>query len=218
MKHIVIGIPCVDKPHMLFMQSMLRVFYEHGKVRLPTAIITASSSIICNARDNIIKGMLDIERAGTEVSHLFMIDSDMIVPPYVLLKLLSHQKDIVACTYVRRSSPFDVLGKTLSHEREEYHNGLIEMSAVPTGCLLINRRVLSHFKPPYWRLHHDEEHGITRGEDYFFCERVRELGYKIHLDVDLSKEIGHVSEKVLYPEQDGWSGSIDNQTPGLSAA
>lgn len=219
MKHILIGIPCIDKPHMLTAQCLARMFYELGKARVATAIVSGNSSIISNARENIMLAMEEMEAKGIEFEYLFQIDSDMTFPPYVLGKLLSHQKDIVGCTYVRRSEPFDVLGRTINPVApKNYDTGLIEMQALPTGILLVKRDVFRKFPKPIWRIVADESIGRSHGEDYYFCAKARELGYKIWLDVDLSKEIGHVSEKVLFPEKDGWSGSLPTNTPVSSAA
>jgi hypothetical protein len=35
------------------------------------------------------------------------------------------------------------------------------------------------------------------GEDYAFCKKVRERGCKIWVDLDLSREIGHIGSKTF---------------------
>jgi hypothetical protein len=35
------------------------------------------------------------------------------------------------------------------------------------------------------------------GEDYYFCEQVRAAGFEIWCDGDLSRDIGHIGQKVF---------------------
>ena len=55
---------------------------------------------------------------------------------------------------------------------------LVEADAMATGCLLIKRDVLEAVGYPWFRNH---EHSAG-GEDFFFCERARALGFPIYAD------------------------------------
>lgn len=207
---IAICMPCVGVgPHMDTARCVAMMFAHLGAGKLPLAIVTSASSIITNARDNCMGEIERMEAEGEVFDWLFWIDSDMVFPPETLLRLMSHGKAIIGCTYCRRTPPYDIHGKTLERKPRDIskEEGPIEVLGLPTGMLLVHRSVFTKFKKPYWRLHHSEETGMTYGEDYVFCAMAKAAGYKIWLDAQLSKEIGHIAEKTLFPEQDGWAPS-----------
>jgi hypothetical protein len=211
-KYIAVCIPCIDKPHMVFSKALASVFYMLGVNRIPAITIHHSGSAIHKTRNALIDLVTQIEQdKKIEIEWVMMLDSDMDFPPDVVTRLLMHNKDIVGCTYVRRSAPFDCLGKMLSGKPEDVKGKkLVEMAGLPTGCLLVKRSVFKQIKRPYFFFPWTEETELganddqSYGEDYAFCAKARAAGFKIWLDVELSKQIGHVSEKTLYPERDSW--------------
>lgn len=207
--HVAICIPVMDKPHMIFSQSLAQMMYQCGRFGTPTALIHQGGSLITRARNQILEQVEKFEAEGSNIEWLFWLDSDMVFPQYTLHALMQHQRDIVGCTYVRRSPPFDVHGKTLEGKpRDVTNEKLVELSALPTGCLLVRREVFRSLKKPYFRTLFREETpekpALEYGEDYVFCSMARTAGYRIWLDAHLSKEIGHIAEKPLFPEQDSW--------------
>src|SRR5215471_6859892 len=135
--HVAICIPCLDKPYMEFTMSLSAMFWHLGKHSVPTVTCLGQSSIITHARDNILDAVEDLERKNVKIEWCFFLDSDMIFPNDVLFHLLSHQKDIVGCTYVRRTPPYDVHGRTLEGKMTVVDTGVMEVAALPTGCLLV---------------------------------------------------------------------------------
>ncbi len=55
---------------------------------------------------------------------------------------------------------------------------LIESDGVGAGCLLIHRRVFDAIEKPYFKCNPN----TFIGEDFYFCRKVREAGFKIYLD------------------------------------
>lgn len=207
--HVAICIPCMDKPHIHFSQSLATMLYQCGKMGTPLALIHQGGSLITRARNQCIEQIENFEKQGTRFDYIFFLDSDMVFPAYTLHALMQHQKDIIGCTYVRRSAPFDVHGKTLENRPISTEGQtLIEMSGMPTGCLLIKREVFHKLKRPFFRMAVREETperpAVEFGEDYVFCAMAREQGFSIWLEVELSKKVGHIAERVLYPEEDSW--------------
>lgn len=210
-EYIAVIVPCLDKPHMLFTHSLTSMFYFCGKLSIPAFFIFQSGSAIQKVR-NLAMAYLEKEvEPKFKISHTLWLDSDVVFPKYLLPALLRHDKDIVGCSYVRRTKPFDVLGKTLENKPKEVGEELlVEMSGLPTGCLLVKRDVYRKLKKPYFRMIAREESSIGAndefewGEDYYFCSAARTAGYQVWLDVQLTKLVGHVSERPLYPEEDSW--------------
>lgn len=58
-------------------------------------------------------------------------------------------------------------------------DGLQEVDAVGTGCLLVSRRVLERVKAPFVR-QWDEDGFDTRGLDFFFSEKAKMEGFKLY--------------------------------------
>lgn len=211
--YIVVIVPVVDKPHYLFMHTLTSMFYFCGRLQLPILLVTQMGSAIPKVR-NLAMNYVETEveqKLKIKVDWILHLDSDMVIPEYLLPALLRHNKDIVGCTYVRRTKPFDCLGKTLENKMTQTGDEILhEMAGLPTGCLLVRREVFSKLKKPYFRMPWREESEIGAndqfewGEDYTFCASARAAGYKIWLDVQLSKLVGHMSERPLYPEKDDW--------------
>ena len=76
------------------------------------------------------------------------------------------------------------------HKNKE---GLQEVDAVGTGCLVLSRKVVEAVKAPFVRKWNEEGMAIT-GLDFYFCEKAKELGFKIYCHYDYLanhfKEIG----------------------------
>jgi len=122
---------------------------------------------------------------ASDCDYLLQIDSD-VVPENNPILLVDHIKDIVTCpvpifqekvfynNYIKESDHLIPL------EIKEAR-GLVEIEATGTGILMCSRKVLEDIKKPFERLY--DENGLAiYGSDLYFCEKVREKGYKIYTD------------------------------------
>lgn len=129
------------------------------------------------------------------MSHLLWLDTDMSFPRSAAVQLYAHERAIVGCNYRTRrqgSDKFTALredGSTV--ETLEHSRGLEEVGALGFGCVLMQLDVVSRLHRPWFRHGLNEQLGDV-GEDIMFCRALRQAGHAIHLDHDLSKEIGHV--------------------------
>jgi glycosyltransferase involved in cell wall biosynthesis len=122
---------------------------------------------------------------------IMFLDSDMTFPPCTLARLLEWNKDITGCTYVKRVPPHAIVCKEDTVDAVPCSpDGLIEMKAMPTGCLLIDAGVFGKLKKPWFYLSYKD--GRRDGEDYNFCRDAREAGFKVWCDAVLSLEVGHL--------------------------
>lgn len=135
---------------------------------------------------------------------IWFIDDDHEFPSYTLTRLLAREVDVVVPLCLMRASPFNPVdfagleGELLMpiDLRETGRSGLVELFAAGTSGMLIRRSVFERYRErwpdaPYF------EHG-ERSEDVIFCERLRELGIKIHLDLEV--RIGHLNVVAIYPD------------------
>lgn len=130
---------------------------------------------------------------------LFFVDDDHAFAPDILMRLLNHDKPIVAPNVLRRHQPFKSVAcvddKVLELEGEPR---LVEVQHTGSSGMLIRREVIEAVEPPWFEL----GNGIS--EDVNFCRKARAAGFDIH--VDLGTLLGHISTVVIWPAYDGkWS-------------
>ena len=68
------------------------------------------------------------------------------------------------------------------------------MAMIPTGCLLIRTHVFEKLSKPWFNTIAAGDSLL--GEDYFFCHNAIAAGMEIWCDGDLSRELGHIGQKI----------------------
>lgn len=192
---VAIAIPCLDHMATDFALSlaalcMKRAYDPKLRKGVDLALMHQQGSIIMEARNALVARAQE-----AACTHIFFLDSDVVVPPNALERLISWHKPIVAASYVKRVEPHQLLG--------EFENGgingapLREMSTIPLGCALIKLDVFDKLTRPYFAYLTTPEGSIS--EDTFFSHKARNAGFNIHLDTALTREVGHVGSKVFRP-------------------
>jgi hypothetical protein len=154
-------------------------------------------------------------------THMLWLDADHVFPADTIVRLLSHNVDVVGANYPRRVTPTaptacklvadakDNDTKNLIYTTaEKAHAGELEEAAhVGFGVCMMNMRVFDllqikadetdgNFMPLFEMKASEGKHGMI-GEDVFFFKKVREAGGKIFVDHALSWEVGHITEQIL---------------------
>ncbi len=125
-------------------------------------------------------------------THLIMLDADMYYHFKTIPRLLAHNKDVVGALCFRRCPPFEpFMMKDNEYILDWEKDSLVEVDKTGTGCLLINMKVFDSLKKPYFQTVTDDEGKVIQGEDYNFCDKVKEAGHDIF--VDTSVEAEHLS-------------------------
>jgi GT2 family glycosyltransferase len=136
-------------------------------------------------------------------SHVFFIDDDVYIPPDTIVRLLKHNKDVIAGCYpsIRTEFPNDLKASTyvvVKHNGEwlpKFFKGLRQVDAAGTGCLLIRTTVFPRVGFPWFRW---PEFLTAKGEhcrvsdDYDFCQRCIKAGIPVFADGDV--RCGHKKE------------------------
>lgn len=155
------------------------------------------------ARNEIVADFLK-----TEAEWLFFLDSDVVVPPDAIKRLLSYDLPIVSGVYYVREPQSGVLHPAMWRRKpgsetdfipvvEFGFSTLVEVDAVGAGCLLINRLVLEKMKPPWFKYTRDHT-GEGMGEDFLFCTQAKKLGYKVMADPTVMCDHLNMT-KVVFP-------------------
>lgn len=126
---------------------------------------------------------------------VWFIDDDHDFKPDILIKLLSHNVDIVGPLYCIRGYPFDATARELSDDgtfRTIFNTpasgepGLKEVLSTGTSGLLIRRKVWETMDRPWFGLGHLDPEQIA--EDFFFCDKARQHGFKVYVDTSIPLE------------------------------
>ena len=164
-------------------------------------------SLITMARNSLVNEFLK-----TDCTELLFIDSDVVVEPDQILRLMaqSTDKDITAGLYPRRATDkFFFLDIPRDENGDMIFDGaMLKVNRVGTGFMLIKRYVFEKLRDehPEWEyLAKGEDEtayaffdlavmeGRYVGEDYLFCDRARKAGFECWVDVEIS--LPHIGQE-----------------------
>ena len=187
---VAICVPVRDFVTAAFSYSLAMLMKKCGEANFKTSLHMVIGSEIASQRQQLVNAALE-----TDCTHVFWLDSDMKFPVDILEKLIALNKDVVGCNYSTRVSPHRPVAFTSDTDmdmRLTKKTGIHTVCAVGLGCLLVKRKVLETMSVPHFRVDWDSTYTSLIGEDLFFCRKVRECGYEIHIDCDLSQQISHI--------------------------
>jgi hypothetical protein len=203
---IAISIPCLDYMASDCAISLMALALYMGQpeirqtlgddVRL--SLNVHKGSILPHARRKLIEDAI-----AHDATHAFFVDSDVVVPPDALVRLLLYDVPIVLASYPRRyGGETRVIGRTLEGPDAPRHPLLTPMATAPLGCALISLKVFESLSRPWFGYYFAGKVGAMelpedRAEDTHFCAIAREAGHTIWLDPQLTREIGHVGAQVI---------------------
>lgn len=193
---IAICLPMGQSPSPHFAMSLAAVTYV---TRTRLMLMRGHSSMSAAKSRNIVLEKLEtIEQGtGTRADWTVWFDDDMIFPSNTIARLLSHNKEIVGASYLRRTEPYDLLGVPEGSNIKYSNEGIAPFRRLPAGCILIRRDVFD--KVGKWAITNE------LGEDSIFCDRARDEGFGVWCDLELTKEVKHVGEKILEVEPEASS-------------
>lgn len=157
----------------------------------------SNCSIITMARNALVHEFLK-----TDATELLFIDADVVATADDMLRLMAQSRDITTGAYPRRAKDqnffadlyFDANGDL------EFDGSLMRVERAPTGFMLIQRHVIekmvaahpewTYEKSPTEKMSAVFDFAIVNGkyvgEDYLFCDRATQMGFKVYIDVDIS--------------------------------
>ena len=195
MNYIAVCTPARDMVHTMYSYDLVNMITYHTlNTNDAVSLKISQGTLIANQRAELC---LDAMRE--DCSHVLFIDSDMRFPQDMIGRLLKHDLDIVATNCARRRMPTGPTAQLYKENGERElvwtmpeSTGLQEVGSVGMGVMLIKREVFEALAEPWfetpWRV---DKRGYI-GEDVFFCQKAAAAGFKIWIDHDVSKEIGHI--------------------------
>ena len=207
---ILLAVPCMNQVPVDFMLSLMRL-----KLPGQTQLAIERNSLIATARNNLF-----FKAADQGYDWIFWLDSDMVIEPDTLLKLIETAEQghdyVTALTFTRKFPCQPTICSELhwSIAGDHYYHGctyytdypkdaVFPIAAAGCACLLmktdLGKRVIDKYGiAPFDRL-------PCIGEDYSFCWRLNQLG--IEMMCDSRVKPGHVGELIyneaIYELQEG---------------
>lgn len=139
-----------------------------------------------------------------EYDYVLMVDSDMIIPWNTLDLMLETDIDVCLGIYPKKNTVNGT--STIVKPNTQNYNNYFNYSELPKenkfpvkgggfGCALISKKVLETLSYPYFK-YVVYDNGTFLSEDFYFCNKVREAGFKI--EADNRVRCGHLMRKFQY--------------------
>jgi FkbM family methyltransferase len=148
---------------------------------------------------------------GHNYDYLFAVDSDISFAPDTLIKLLSHDKDLVCGVYIQRipgTHTIEVMRRDsrggISHVdwAEIKGKGLVPIDGCGFGCALVKSSMLKELPYPQFLYQSAIDHANTISEDVYFCMKAAEHGFKLWCDTS-----------VICDHTGSWTFTVDRNMP-----
>jgi glycosyltransferase involved in cell wall biosynthesis len=206
MPSIFIAIPNMGHIQTDLMLRTIQWIYSAKVILFPPQ----NFSPISVARNKCVEEFL-----AQDFDYLFFIDSDTVPPPDALKKMLEAAKPFVTgvtCNLKKcedgmlRPAPMVFRYNNGTDYEDGYkpvlkREGLEEIDACGMSCALIHKSVFKDMEAPYFNERFVAEKGEKpKGEDFLFCEKMRELNIPMWCDFSIHCA-HHKTVKIEYPNQ-----------------
>lgn len=181
---IMIGVPCYgSQVYCEFTQSLLKLSQLLNKAQVKHEVVfLGSESLISRARNSLVAKFY----SDSTFSHLLFLDADLMFNPECVLKMLSHEKELIGCPYPKKCINFKKLNNVEEPEENLHlitdvnynlkqkgtlNKTLIEARDAPTGCMLIRRSVITALMLAYpERKYKNNISGMGGSQDNYFYD------------------------------------------------
>jgi len=216
MKKILVAVPTNGWVQAEAMHSLMEMCADFGRLEAKgyrVILGVMPRMLVAQAREAAAEKAVELK-----CDYLFFVDDDHIIPRGIFERLVSHDKDIVgALTYERMGPNYPNIYHLHSFEKDEVggqivgsfkwrnildyaenrdENGLLEVDAIGFGAVLIKTEVLKKVETPYFMSN------FAAGEDFFFCWKAKEKGFKVYMDCSEEAQMGHIGDTNIITETD----------------
>ncbi|MDD5163485.1 MAG: hypothetical protein PHD95_04730 [Candidatus ainarchaeum sp.] len=188
-----ICIPLYTQVPSVFFIHFVSFFFETAK-KFQVEIFQVDSTVVDVARNVLVENFLK-----SDCTHMLFLDSDMVMPPDIVERLLSHNKEVVSGLYFLRKMLFPCFRLLKDGKYQSTYdfpkNSLVKADACGLGCILIKRVVLEKIdaqnkgKPLFFTRYEQNSRTAVFGEDTVFCELIKKAGFEIFIDTGVV--LGH---------------------------
>lgn len=192
---LLIAIPAMDFVHVEFMRSILALQNEllASGLAQRLEISIESGTLVYMARDRLAR-----KAVNEGFDRVLWLDSDMVFTTDIVESLMFCGAPIVSGIAVGRRQPFGscLFSSLRPVQRFETLPGeAFKVAACGFAAVLTDVEVLRAVFQKFGTAFTPTE---TFGEDVAFCDRARQLGYKIMADPHV--RVGHIAHIAVYPD------------------
>jgi len=210
-KQVVILVPVHGEGFQKFWTQVSRLQFRSLSAGIDTFLRVKSSAILEHCRNCLVSEAL---RDFPDATHFLFLDSDMVFPDDLLIKLLAHDKDMVTTNAYRKGPPHFPVVSIQSGDDDLFRpihikpeaDKLRRVTSAGTGVVLIKREVFEQMGFPWFKSEYVDPIGedadtgtLVEGkmfvsEDSRFFIIATSLGFKLYCDFSI--EIGHIGKKI----------------------
>lgn len=178
----------IATPHTGLVNWEWAVSYKILQPPVPYNIISNKGLPIDRARCELVE-----QAKAMNATHIFFLDSDVIMPWDGLIRLYNHRLPIVSGVYGSKlgvpavwveanqagANRYAAIAPQVLEQNQLFTHPKLVVGA---GCLLIDMAVFNQIKKPYfqWTQGYDES---GESEDFFFCRKAEAAGYPVYVDM-----------------------------------
>ena len=185
---VLVAVPCGEMVHADFAYDLARMIGYCRSVRpeMDLLLYHVKGTYLPRARAKLVQEAID-----QSCTHILWLDSDMRFPKDALIRLVMHDKPIVAANYCTRQPPYIPTAHDMLNQPIFEGEGLIEARYCGMGLMLVDCDVFREMSKPWFALGYAKAVDDYSGEDTYFCERARQAGVPILVDMSLSEHVQH---------------------------
>ena len=201
-KKILLGIPtyksiCADA--FAYQMAFLIETINTGIVK---HLVMEANMYVTMARNMMCRTAVELWKEG-RITHLLMVDDDVLIPPGGVAKLAAHTSRVVSGAYYKR----DLTPVSYTLDPFKFHNtipgsGTVAVDGTGAGCLLVSCELLNlmadRYKDEWWFQNTIVKSSANvetyLGEDVFFFRRLNQMGIRCAIDCDV--QCGHIGVSV----------------------
>lgn len=190
-KRVAICIPARDQMHTATAFCLFNLAQFLNKQGIDSKLFISAGTLIANQRHELVMAAKE-----WQATHVMFIDSDITFESHHVTALLNHDEDIVAAAYSKRVAPFIT---TAWYHIDQWDTwvrcydleaDLVQVDAIALGFCLIKTEVFDTLALPWFQL--GFYNGQYTGEDIEFFRNVKSMDIPVWLDVNVTKELGHL--------------------------
>lgn len=188
---LAVCIPARDQMHTVTSYCLYNLSNVLTKLGIDNKLFLSHGTLIINQRHELV---LAAREWGA--THIMFIDSDIEFTPDCVIRLIDRNLPVVAAAYSKRVEPFIVTAWHKIYDWnshvQNFDEDLITCEAVAMGFMLIETEVFDQLDLPWFVI---GWHNQYVGEDIEFCRMLLDKGIDVHLDLYVTKQLGHLGTK-----------------------
>jgi hypothetical protein len=201
---VLVALPTRDHVPAEFMHDFARLTATVCSTMVADGLIEWSINMLQGTAIHTLRQELAELALERDATHMLWLDTDHRFPANAFFRLWAHHLPMVGVNYSTRKWPctcvaFKRVATTPAESNVKVYtlpesSGVEKVDAVGFGMVLLDVAVLRSLDPKerWFMWGYDPESKRDMGEDVYFCSKVRQAGWDIHIDHDLSKEVGHL--------------------------